>query len=79
MKKPYIVEFLPNADDGKTKFSSPKPLSGLEMTNRLEALIIEKSNQGYEFMSTQLHYEYDQLIGHQPSGYLVFSKEVQGF
>ena len=75
MKKPYTVEFLSNADDGKTKFSSPKSVNGLEMTNRLEALIIEKSNQGYEFISTQLHYEYNQAIGHQPSGYLVFFKE----
>jgi hypothetical protein len=75
MKKPYTVEFLSNADNGKTKFSSPKPVKALEMTNRLEALIIEKSSQGYEFMSTQLHYEYEQFIGHQPSGYLVFFKE----
>lgn len=74
MEKPYIVEFLSN-DDGKSKFGSPKFVDGLEMSKRLEALILEKVTQGYVFVSTQLHYEYKEYIGFQPGGYLVFFKE----
>lgn len=75
MEKPYIVEFLSKIDDGKTKYSAPNFVGGLEMAKRLEALILEKNKQGYEFISTQIHYEFNQIVGYQPSGYLVLFKE----
>ncbi len=75
MEKPYIVEFLSNIDEPKSKYGIPQFVNGLEMSKRLEALILEKNNQGYTFVSTQLHYEYSQILGYQPSGYFVFFKE----
>lgn len=75
MEKSYIVEFLSKIDDGKTKYSAPNFVGGLEMAKRLEALILEKNKQGYEFISTQIHYEFNQIVGYQPSGYLVLFKE----
>jgi hypothetical protein len=42
MEKPYVVEFLSKIDDGRTKYSVPNFVGGLEMAKRLEALILEK-------------------------------------
>ncbi len=76
MEKPYIVEFLSNIDEKKSKYSAPNFVDGLEIAKRLEALIIEKNSQGYKFVSTQIHNEYNAVVGYQPAGYLVFFKEI---
>ena len=45
MEKPYIVEFLSNIDEPKSKYGIPQFVSGLEMSKRLEALILEKTRK----------------------------------
>lgn len=76
MNKDYKVDFLDISKESENPLSPPKYIDGLDISKYLEALILERSAEGYELVNTQLHYEIHSTFGLIPTGYLVTFKLI---
>lgn len=75
MDKAYIVDFLSCLKPVRSRLSALESIEGLDMSKYLEALILERSDEGYELVSVETHREIHSTYGLIPTGYLITFKE----
>ncbi len=77
MKKAYKVDFLPTTDQvGKTVLTRyEKPIDGLEVANRLEALLLERAQEDYKLSQVIKHKRTNPMTQKTYSGLLVIFEE----
>ena len=78
MKKNYKVDFLPSViKTGATALTRyEKPLEGLDIANNLEALLLERDQEGLALLQIMDYERSNPLTGKNLSGLLVvFKKE----
>ncbi len=75
MEKPYIVDFTPSFDLVKKQMVNvPVHKSSLDIVQELEALLIERFEQGYD-LDQMLNQVWDPSVSAHPTGIIsVFKK-----
>ncbi len=77
MEKPYHVEFVPTtAPTDKEWVKVPRPRKIMDTVHELEALLIEKHQQGYE-LDQLVNIVWEPSLGDHPGGLIsVFKKRT---
>lgn len=74
MDSPYKVEFLSTVAGGK--FTPNKPVDQLDLCYQLEALLVERSQQGYKMVKIIDHRKMNVSTGKDLSGLIVVFEKV---
>jgi len=78
MENTYKVEFVPSTDRIEKGMMAgySRPMEGLDLAVEMEALLIERKNQGYRFVQMMESNRTDPINGKIISGiFVVFQKE----